>query len=99
MFLVVKTTDRRTSETAIAAMDDSFFLNVVSGAMVVTKSLTLSCACVVTRRDNTDFTDAIKKGCLACARVPLHFLGHESHSMQQQGIEQQLESIGSIELC
>ena len=35
---------------------------------------TLSCACVVTRRDNTDFTDAIKKGCLACARVPLHFM-------------------------
>ncbi len=61
VFFVVKTTVRRTSETAIAAMDDSFFLNVVSGAMVVTKSLTLACARVVIRRDNTDFTDAIKR--------------------------------------
>lgn len=55
---------------------------------------TLSQCCVVTRRDNTDFTDAIKKGCLACARVPLHFLGHESHSMQQQGLELIRLSIG-----
>ena len=40
----VKTTVRRTSETAIAARDNSFFLNVVSGAMVVIKSLSLACA-------------------------------------------------------
>ena len=64
----------------------------------VIEVLTLSCACVVTRRDNTDFTDAIKKGCLACARVPLHFLGHESHSMQQQGLELMRLSLANIEL-
>jgi len=52
-------------------------------------------------RARTSFNRAAKSAesrCLACARVPLHFLGHESHSMQQQGVEQQSESIGSIGL-
>jgi hypothetical protein len=72
-------TVRRTSETAVAAKDKQLFLNVAAGSMVVIKSLSLACACVVkqqefrqfictlslacvvTRRDNTDFTDAIKR--------------------------------------
>ena len=61
MFFLVRMTVRRTSETAVAAKDKQLFLNVAAGAMVVTKSLSLACACVVIRRDNTDFTDAIKR--------------------------------------
>ena len=41
----------------------------VDFAFIASTKSTFSQCCVVTRRDNTDFTDAIKKGCLAHART------------------------------
>ena len=63
----------------------------------------------VTRRDNTDFTDAIKRSCRACVVInsadsadlssKMNKKNSFFSSMQQQGVEQKPESIGSIRLC